>query len=652
MKKIVLGILLLALLLLGASALAESIDPVPVDQIGYVMPSGTSGALSISTQPGSLRITIDDSKVNWASAFASSGLNGAEAQMIWQIKAYTGAKSVRILTDYTEGDQNALAVLETAQRYTIDTIDGYGVPCQPGGMPITERGQRIASAILDMDYVVPQDVSNVIYVRWYDQSGTALCTQKLNVAMTHTQKKAFTAKVSDGTPADRIQPDQSTGVTVLEKKTGSVTYWVPAPNTNVKTRITAPAGATQYATQGNMKSGGFSSVEPIEGGCAVVSLTSNGNVSSSTQTVYFLDARGNLVETVSVNVNIQPEQQMKVWPAYVNSDMFPLGKDQLEIINDAASMGYTYTYDQNTGHLKCSFNGKQASGGLRQNKLTLRIKDPDWGAVGCRIYQIGSNSLLGPSAGSVEKMRLELDKGYPNGPAKISSSGAVVHTDEYNPFRVIKPGGDAITLYVPDASAMVENYVQLYVVEWTYEDYTECQYFYMTTEPFTATLQTYPAYAEGALRGPVQHPCVVCGQQLKLVVIRYITESDSVWHYEMYLVDENGRTVQPNGPVKIYLPYPDGHIPGCRYTLHHYTNSLYSAADVNTYQPMEIRDTEYGLMFETASFSPFILSRQSDEPAASQPPKTGDTTPITLWASLLLLSAAAALLLLRKRKAA
>lgn len=286
--------------------------------------------------------------------------------------------------------------------------------------------------------------------------------------------------------------------------------------------------------------------------------------------------------------------------------------------------------------------------------MSLSVKVPSW-ATACRVYTVGSNHELGASEGSIEKLKLELDKRYPNGAEKVSS-GAAVSFDSVTPFRVIQPESDNITLYVPDESAWIQNTVYLYVVEWIDAQGTaDYQYFYMTTEPFTAAETRYPAYAEGDLHGVVQHPCLVGPQTLWLVVKQYITQSDSAWHYELTLEDANGNPVRLNAPVKVYLPFPEGYVAGSRYTLHHYTDGLYDGTATNRYQPIEIRETEHGLMFETSSFSPFILSRQDDSASASaqtQPPQTGDESPLTLWLCLTVLSAAAAVLIWRKRKAA
>lgn len=662
-KKLFGVVLMLMLLAMGTSALADALTPVPVPavQIDCVAPRGMEehGALTINKQPGRLSIQIDDRKVDWAQAFASTGLNGAEAQIIWQLKvsADLQTKAKYVALSY---DQNTL---ERAQRYEIKGYDS-DVPCrfdQMGNlMPVTENGTRIAAAIQDesTEYVVPQNVSDVVYVRWYDQDNAPICTQSLSISITHTEKKAFTANVFIGAAKERIFPDTAAGVKTLEKRDGFVTYCVPTPEQDVTTRIEAPAGAAKYAVQGNMKDKGFPYTTDLpQDRCAQVTLRSPSFVVSSTQTIYFLKADGSLLETVTVNITFQQEEEMKVWPAYIDVGVSPLGKDQLEIINAASSMGYTCTYDESKGHLQCRFDGKQLSGAARQNLTTFNISAPEWGVKveSYRIYEMGSNSLLGASAGSLDKMGLMLDRVYPDGPEELKRN--TLPPISYEPFRVIRPGADNLTLYVPDEAAMVKNYVKLYMVEWNFDDdSTEYQYFYMTTEPFTAATETYPVYAEGDLRGRVQHPCVVCGQRLTLVVKRYITQGDSTWHYDLTLVDDDGKVVKPNGPVKVYLPFPDGHVPGCHYTLHHYTDGLYNNTAPDRYQPVEIRDTEYGLMFETSSFSPFILTRQSGEAEApsaeTQPPRTGDSTPLVLWMGLAVLSAAAALLLMRKGKAA
>lgn len=75
--KKVLGTLLMAgalLLAMGASAMAEDIiTPVPKNQFNYIAPMGMEDALHVTAEDGSLTVAIDDSKVDWALAFASTG---------------------------------------------------------------------------------------------------------------------------------------------------------------------------------------------------------------------------------------------------------------------------------------------------------------------------------------------------------------------------------------------------------------------------------------------------------------------------------------------------------------------------------------------------------------------------------------------------
>lgn len=128
-------------------------------------------------------------------------------------------------------------------------------------------------------------------------------------------------------------------------------------------------------------------------------------------------------------------------------------------------------------------------------------------------------------------------------------------------------------------------------------------------------------------------------------------------------LSENGVKVQPNQPVSLYLPYPNGMTMS---TAKDYDFVVVHEKDNSTTEIMSTmtdtaRLTEQGIEVKTDSFSPFTVDwGQATVLKAKYPdaivapgslPQTGDTSSLLLPAGVLAISVCALALLLRKRGA-
>lgn len=663
--KRVLGFLLCAalLLLLGCAGAEVAISALPEEQIGCVMPAGL--ACSDTVSDGMLSIRIDDDKTDWAQAIASTGTGAGDAQILWQIKAPGGVQAKYVILMFADDDETAGAdLLEEEKRdayQEIKGIDGWGVPARADGMPITERGVGIAASVPELSYLVPEAYRQNVYVRWYDGAKNPLTDiQKLSVRYTHTRKEPFQTKVGFPIAKGRIKGNAQnvSEVRVLELEDGLVRYLIPQADRAVQTRLTAPSGAAQFALMGNLKSGGVYAPQPLVDGCAVIDTTRWADApeaASGAYTIYFCDAGGGVVETVSLTICYQSSEALLPWPAY-DDTLQPLPADMLTLTNGAAGAGFVVSYDESTGRLSTRYDGAMRQGSP-VGQLTMAVTN-EWGPYAYRLYQHGSNDLMGPGGGGLPLVLSELDQGYPNGPEAIASE--TVYTEQTVPYRVIVPRDDAIKIYVPQSNA--RYMAELYIFEFLYDpdDPTNRDLFYLwkTVEPFTLVEETRPVTTADRLPKPVSEPRVVADVGGRLLITRYFTQSENAWHYDLKLVDDAGRPQSLQAPVRVFLPYPQGHAygeAGTAYTLNHYTDDLYRGAAPDRSEGLRVTATEYGLMFETQSFSPFILSAssaQANPPAPAQSvPKTGDATPLALLGLLLALSAAGLVLLRGRRHA-
>lgn len=681
-KKICLALLsILALALWTGAASAATVDPAPAAKIGCILPRGMRDAAQATATvvDGSITLSIKDDKVDWADVFASGGDNNI-GEIVWQIKAPDGiAAGCYVIVGEGDSEAEALELVEEQEnkgqyQYIGSLIDG-GVPCNGVGMPITRKGEIIATAITELNYVLPRDRSFVFIARWYDADRNQVGNDwKLSVSLSHSQKEPFVAEISRPAAQTRIATnmDNVSDVSVLEKKDGYVNYLLGNGKT-VKTGVKAVnPNATHFSTAGNMLSETVEPVplETIDGEkYATVETTAHLDAGGGMQSFFFCDAQGKILETVTVNIRYQSDEVMKVWPAY-QQDFTPLPANQLTVVNEAQGVGYQTSYNEDNGNLACRFatSSQTGAGALMKNNVTLKITaNTEWaeedGLWGYRIYEVGSNSLLGPTAGSLDGLLLKLDQIYPDGPSEYVDP--LIYTGNYAPFKIVEPSDDSIVIYAPDESDAIDNFVRLYIVEWINEEYRYYNYFWLTTEPFAVTEQSVTVASLAELTKPVEHPVLVTAlENLELVVRRYTTQSDAAWHYELYLRarDEDGnwrKIVSLTEAVKIVLPYPEGRQEGDHYRLNHYDEDLYKGTALGAKNQPSLTESEYGLVFETNSFSPFILSLtdgetpdvpSGDVPSGDAPPKTGDDAPLALWLALIAISAAAATLLLRRGK--
>ncbi len=98
-------------------------------------------------------------------------------------------------------------------------------------------------------------------------------------------------------------------------------------------------------------------------------------------------------------------------------------------------------------------------------------------------------------------------------------------------------------------------------------------------------------------------------------------------YMKLTYMDERGNEIQPgSNKAKVYLPYPAGTSyeshKDVAFTLYHYKDESHTDKEEITLTP-----TQYGLMFETGSFSPFLLEYKpaGGMEGADTPGSTGDS---------------------------
>ena len=118
--------------------------------------------------------------------------------------------------------------------------------------------------------------------------------------------------------------------------------------------------------------------------------------------------------------------------------------------------------------------------------------------------------------------------------------------------------------------------------------------------------------------------------------------------YDVSLINSQGEKVKLSAACILCFPYPEGldkdSMKPYRITIRHY----YSEKDVETFSTEDgtIELTKQGLCIRVSSLSPFVI--EWEEQPEVDLPKTGDSSRIGLWLSMLALAGVALMTLKRK----
>lgn len=661
----------------GAITIGErTFTPVPVDQYNLIVPDGMRFE-SVSKKPGEISLVIrdqdnaNDPGTNWLTAIAHTGTGWGDAQIIYQVKVpkfmQENASSIEptyLLRVWGETPEDVASTFSynegnndenTDYLQHIDGIDGWGVACEqnPWGdlMPIAENGMNVATSIPEIDYLIPQNCRDQVWFGWYDENKQPLGYQWIDVSIGHTVEDAFSTNVSNPVSPYDIIADSTKEST---KSGSTVTYILPNPGDEAFTKVKVPVGATNYVVHGTLKSGDKASGPIPPDGYITLSTRRQGwDIHSEYWCITFTDPNG-FEEMVSLTIKYQSSNNVLPWVGY-ESGFIPMAEADILIDNGAENAGYVLNYNVITGQLDGNFDG-EAYGGA-PGTVTISMRVPTDEIASYRVVGSGGNHLLGKGTHTTSELDDQFNREYPNGPLPVTGDSVVVDVSE--PFRKIVPRDDDITIYIPDFRAKVDGHIDLYTVRWYKQDGTlfggSTFYFWQTLQDFVLAQSYVDVLQLKDLKEEVTQPTVVVpnGQpfeDLKLAITAYITEGQDTWLYDLTLQNANGQPAKPNTPVWVYLPFPEGHTSGQKYKINHYTDGLYDSTNLSPAERLEVEETLYGLVFQTSSFSPFILS--VDDSAPATPPRTGDHTPLAWLLAAAGVSACGMLLMRRKTRKA
>ena len=668
MKK-TLGILVLLLcLLLTAGALAGETDRVKapaslpdglvLQTNGFVVEESqdfSGGAVTSTGKVNYFTVTlnIDTDKTDWNKLVTNGGLGDDNLYISWKLEA-PGA-------DYSKAiywDDYTFPYWSNGFNYNND-FDYARAEDLSGSNQLTRR-MPFATYLRQNERITFTLEPAVQYalVRWY-KSETDYVTDIIKlVCNPSTGTKSVSPSYVEALQTDAGEKVLSAAVAT---KNYEIKYRVNEGLSTLATKVKAPAGAASCSYQ------------VVNGASQSTSVDAQGWISLSTpgdetQTYHYVlnwkaqDGSTLTTQALVITVSVKGSK-----PTVANPEM-----DAFEALEDGVSM--TFRLNPLAASLMTVEKNKDGVTGWMNIKLknTTGIPSVAWTDLQDAGYEI---ELSVPS-GAKRAVALMLPEDIfdpidmalfdqfmvrswdPDNNGSVSVAGQSKYVMEGAILKNMTPGDKRIAVYAPYITANVDR-GQPWVF-YFYDDQGDRMgetgsYAIVTVSELGTLTTTDVIPLEGQLPdGTVVNPVLVSSSYTgwKLQTEYNIQSGNRAVQMDLTLLNQKGEETQldPSKEQVFYLPYPEGvsYEDGMTYTLRHYLDDEY-----NRYEPLTVTATEHGLRFETNSLSTFVLlwDAPAGEAPASSVPKTGDNTPLALYAMLLTLSLAAIAALLRRKSA-
>lgn len=627
MKKTVWMILFCLCLLLTAGALAEETRLTCPDlQPAQVNPSVPAGSFTLDSN-NHLYLNINTKATNWNKLITLAGLPSDNLTLRFSLTAPAGA--ARFTVDGA-----------TDTKFEPEWFRSYDY-CDPVHNSSISFRIPYARYLRDTEMVTftPEPNLVLIAIRWYKADQSVLMDEYYYIHL-----PTGSVRVHPNYPS-AIVPEKRDGLQTFLSYAGVKYRVFRGSLSELTTLVKAPAGAAQFTYDGGTQS--------VQNGYA--KLTSDATVTNTQHyAITWQDQSGREISTEALYISVNVYSSK---PAVAErDDLNPLinGNQGWMGINAVARQVMTAQigYKGVNGWMNIRMQGgpRMVWEDLQESRYVLRLKVPD-GAKSLFVTELSEDIYEPLDDQQIQGMMHEFSQ-RPNENFDLVSGPEYIYQEGL--LKNMTPGDPRIAVYAPYIP-QDEDYGRVRLFFWydaNNELISTSTYWVLITTSDVGTFVTRPFHREADIRDRVEQPCFVDDRhddwQLQS---HYNPQSgNNAYQVELTLLDDSGLNVQPDGSIVFYLPYPDGmsYQNGATWTLRHYLDDGYE-----TYETIQVTATEYGLRFESGSLSPFVLLWDGGtEPQPAAAPKTGDSSPLALYAALTALSAALMVLLAARRKKA
>ncbi len=539
-------------------------------------------------------------------------------------------------------------------KTTIKSLSLYDVEDRDSsGNPMVHHSFSIADVIHDGNnvIVIPSEKRHAFLLKLLDSSGN-MTYHTIQYRVEHTSTEAF--KIANSQPDKiRIQPDNGAYVKEYNYTDGTLSYLIDGnisvPKSEIITKLLPPGSDAARAE-----------VQSSNNNETTLYYNDENEVKNGVPLNHFFDASGKNQETFHIkwfnaDNTVIKNEMLTIFSSNINKfwmgeKWVPAGSGDTAL--DAAFAEETglnerfIKYDQEKGlwtfeipeGADISALDKNKLGGndgfLRDNKPFF-IRGPE-GAVS--VKSSSWHSPLYDSNKAVSTQRAI----KPHTDTFTDESGRLCARYGFSAFL------NCATLYGTDLSIFtvdrtMTGYADIIVLQWYDENGNlipikekdgnekDGNYIYLEKKPYVKATTTA---VQGNIGSQVSKATLIIADGSGSFKAEYpmqeqadANNSTKYLYMKLTYMDERGNEIQPgSNKAKVYLPYPAGTSyeshKDVAFTLYHYKDENHTDKEEITLTP-----TPYGLMFETYSFSPFLLEYKPAGSAENPdtPGSTGDS---------------------------
>lgn len=535
-------------------------------------------------------------------------------------------------------------------KATIKSLSLYDVKSDSSGKPMVSHSFTIADVTHDGNsvIVIPSNKEHAFLLKLQDKDGN-MTYHTIQYRVNHTSTEAF--RIANAQPGEgRIVPDNGAYVKSSNYVDGTLSYLIDGnagvQDNTIRTTLLPPGSDAVRAE-----------VKPSNSDETLYYNDEN-EVKNGVPLNHFFDASGKNQETFHIKWfngadAVIKNEMLTIFSSNINK--FWMGEKWVPAGSGDTALDAAFA--KKTG-LSESFIEYNPEKGL----WTFEIPE------GADISALDKNKL-GGNDGFLSDNKPFFIRG-PEGAVSVKSSSwhsPLYDSDKADSTqRAIKPHTDTFTdgsgrlcarygfsaflncarlqgtdLSIFTVDRTMTGYADIIVLQWYGEDgklikiadkdgnEKDGNYIYLEKKPYVKATTT-PVQQE--VTSEVSDATLIIGDGSGSFKAEYpmqeqadANNSTKYLYMKLTYMDSNGNEIQPgSNEATVYLPYPAGTSykshKDVAFTLYHYKDENHTDKEEITLTP-----TPYGLMFETGSFSPFLLSYKLPAGSAENPDTPGST---------------------------
>lgn len=565
--------------------------------------------------------------------------------------------------DYESNIEDNKATIKSLHLYNVEEHDR-------SGNPMVRHSFTIADVTHDGNnvIVIPSNTKHAFLLKLQDKDGN-MTYHTIQYRVNHTSTEAF--KIANAQPGeDRIVPDKGAYVKSSNYVDGTLSYLIDGnagvQDKTIRTTLLPPGND---AARAEVKPS--NNDEPLY-------YNDKNEVKNGVPLNHYFDASGKNQETFHIkwfnaDNTVIKNEMFTIFSSNINK--FWMGEKWVPAGSDDTALDAAFA--EKTG-LNGSFIKYDPEKGLWTFEIPegADISALDKNKLGGNDGFLRDNKpffIRGPKGAVSVKSSSWHSPLYDSNVAESTQKDLTPHTDTFTDEsgRLYARYGfsaflNCATLYGTDLSIFtvdrtMTGYADIIVLQW-YDENGELikikekdgNYIYLEKKPYVKATTTE---VKGNIGSQVSEATLIIAGGSGSFKAEYpmqeqadANNSTKYLYMKLTYMDERGNEIQPgSNKATVYLPYPAGTSyeshKDVAFTLYHYKDENHTVKEEITLTP-----TQYGLMFEAGSFSPFLLEYKpaggtegTDTPGSTGdsyypsyhgpvqpvlvlPPKTGDIT--------------------------